>query len=288
MTKIKIASIAFKARPVKRFGDFADHVSALCRRAASNRPDFVVFPELITAELMSMVGGGEPPEVFAKVDFYRADYEKLFTELAKRYGCCIAAGSHIVKKMDHYYNTAHLFTPDGAVHRQRKLHLIPMVEASLCTPGETVAVFQTEKVKVAMLICYDIEFPVTARLARLKGADLILTPSATAGARGFWRVRHCAQARCVENQVYTVHASMLGEAIPEVVFNGAASVLGPSDEGFPAGGVFAETPMDREAVATAEVDLDAVRRLRDEGTVRPFKDRRKDLLEELWNLERKA
>ena len=62
----------------------------------------------------------------------------------------------------------------------------------------------------ALLICYDIEFPLLSRALAEAGAEIILAPSNTETEWGYWRVRTGAVARALENQVYTVHSPVVG------------------------------------------------------------------------------
>ena len=48
--------------------------------------------------------------------------------------------------------------------------------------GEDIPVFNTKYGKIGVMICYDAGFPEVARILALKGAELILCPSA-------WRVQ---------------------------------------------------------------------------------------------------
>ncbi len=76
--------------------------------------------------------------------------------------------------------------------------------------GDEVRVFDTDCGKIAIQICYDIEFPELGRIATEKGAKIIFTPFCTEDRQGYLRVRYCAQARAVENQVYTVISGTVG------------------------------------------------------------------------------
>lgn len=147
-------------------------------------------------------------------------------------------------------------------------------------------IFDTPKAKVAITTCYDIEFPVVARLARRSGASILLVPSATLDIAGYWRVRYCAHARCIENTVYAAVSSFIGEGMPGNTFTGGACILGPCDKGFPSDGVIADFNMfGQEEVVFAEVETDLLDDCLINGSVRPFHDRRKDLLEDLYDLE---
>jgi len=288
MKTLKLGAMAYRGQPVSHFDDFAARVIERLDRVDSGRPDVIVFPELLTTELFGMIEPAAPPVMFDWLSQRTDAYLDLFTGQARRRGRWIVGGSHVVQLDGRFYNTAFLFAPDGRIFTQRKLHLIPQVESGLCTPGETVETVDIGGVVIATLICYDVEFPETTRLARLKGADVILVPAATIGEAGYWRVRHCAAARAVENTLATVHSSLIGETIPTYGFKGAAAIYGPCDKGFPDNGLLAETELNREGDVMAEIDLDDLRHCRDNGSVRPFRDRRADLLAELVALDQKS
>jgi predicted amidohydrolase len=141
-------------------------------------------------------------------------------------------------------------------------------------------VIPTEKAKISILICYDLEFPEAARLVTLQGAEIILSPSATLSEAGYWRVRHCAQARCIEDQVYVVHSSLLGGVgLQGLEFWGNSSILTPCDVGYPRRGIAAEGSWNKEMIVSAELDIDLLHEVRERGAAPTLADRRRDLAE---------
>jgi len=288
MAKIRISAVSFKSGPIKSFDDFADHATRLVNEAAADSPDFVVFPELFTNELMTFFDEPDLEQRFRRMPTYTNDYMNLFDGLAKEKAMYIVAGSHVKKVEGRYYNTSHLFAPDGQVWTQRKVHLFPPERAFNISPGDSFAVLQTEKAKVSILICYDLEFPEVARLVTLQGAEILFSPSATLDAYGYWRVRHCGQARCIEDQVYVAHSSLLGDwGMPGLQFWGLASILSPCEAGFDPRGIVAEGPENEESVVTGEVDTEKLYEIREKGAAPTLKDRRWDVLEHLYKLESK-
>lgn len=283
MPSIRISAAPFKAGPITSFDDFADHAARLVDQAATDEPDFLVFPELFTAELLNFFEESDIAEKFARLTQYTEPYVSLFRSLAREKAFYIVAGSHLKEVDGKFYNTAHLFTPDGEVWEQQKCHLVPF-ETAWTTPGKGLEVFETEKVKLSILTCYDLEFPEAARLVTLRGADLLISPSATLDEQGYWRVRHCGHARSIENQVYVVHCTLLGNLVG-LPLCGMASVLTPCDTGFPMKGVAAESPWNEERVITAEVRTEQIHENRERGTVTTLKDRRWDVLEALHAFE---
>lgn len=217
-------------------------------------------------ELVTTFGESDLNRMFTRLPSYTEEYRELFGELAQNHSVYIVAGSHLQRVREQYYNMGHLFTLDGQVWQQPKLHLFSAERFGNTTPGASLTVIQTEKAKVSMLICYNLELPEAARLATLQGAEILFSPSATLDEYGYWRVRHCAHARCIENQVYVVHCSLVGAVdIAGLSFSDRSSILGPCDRGYPSRGVIAEGPMDQEVIVTGEADLDLLYSVRENG-----------------------
>jgi predicted amidohydrolase len=126
----------------------------------------------------------------------------------------------------------------------------------------------------------DIEFPELARIATNKGAKIFFTPFCTEDRQGYLRVRYCAQARAVENQVYTVIAGTVGN-LPQTenmdIQYAQSAIFAPSDFEFARDGIVGECNPNIEMVIIGDVDLEILRRQRQSGTVRQLKDRRHDV-----------
>ncbi len=206
--------------------------------------------------------------------------------LAKDTGMYLIGGTHVIRQNGKLYNVAHLFTPDGHIHQQAKLHITPTeVNEWNIAPGDGVHVFETDKATIAILTCYDIEFPEIVRMARAKGADVIFCPSCTDDRHGFYRVRYCCHARAIENEVYVVTTGTVG-SLPTVDFMranfGQAAVITPNDIPFPPGGVLAVGEINDDMIVTADLDLSLLRKVREKGSVATWRDRRIDLYPD-WN-----
>lgn len=135
-------------------------------------------------------------------------------------------------------------------------------------------------VKIGLAVCYEAEIPEISRILSVNGADIIFCPSYTFTEAGFWRVRHCAHARAIENQVYFVHCPTVGEpGSPLPNGYGRASILSPCDSTWPANGIVAEAVMNEHTIITGTVDMDELYENRKSGAATTFKDRnrRKDM-----------
>jgi predicted amidohydrolase len=111
------------------------------------------------------------------------------------------------------------------------------------------------------------------------GAQILFVPSCTDGRHGFCRVRYCAQARAIENQLYVAMAATVGN-LPEVPYMntnyGQASILTPSDYFFARDGIASEGVVNQEQMIIADVDLELLDEQRITGSVIPLTDVIKD------------
>ena len=105
------------------------------------------------------------------------------------------------------------------------------------------------------------------------------------------RLRYCAQARAVENQLYVVMAGVVGTVpdIEEIDINYAEScILTPCDFAFARDGVAAAAAPNTEMIAFADLQLENLIFGRNSGTVQNLKDRRFDLYRIEWPQSKKA
>ena len=280
---VRVCAVQYPVRTVASFEDFARQVTFFADAAAGYRADFVVFPEIFTLQLLSFLPKLQRGEAVRQLAAMAPQYLELFHDLAVRYNTNIVGGSTYVEEADGIYNVAYLFRRDGSIEQQHKLHVTPN-EARWwgVRRGDGVRVFDTDRGRVAIAICYDVEFPEVARLAAEKGAQILFVPFCTDNRQGYLRVRICAQARAIENQMYVVTAGVTG-LIPDVdnmdVNYAQSGVFTPSDFPFARDGVAAECEPNIEAIVVADIDLELTRRNRIAGTVRPWTDRRPDLYE---------
>ncbi|WP_152393605.1 carbon-nitrogen hydrolase family protein [Paenibacillus guangzhouensis] len=279
--KLRVSAVQYHLHTISKFQEFADQVEHYVRTADEFNTDFVLFPEFLTTQLMSIGNDKAAALTIQELPDYTDAYLSLFTGLAKKYGMHIIGGTHVIRRNDKLYNVAHLFYPDGRVAEQAKIHITPTeVTEWNMSAGDGVEVFETEKGKIGLLTCYDIEFPEIVRMVRAKGADVIFCPSCTDDRHGFHRVRYSCHARTIENQIYVVTTGTIG-SLPTVDFMrgnfGQAAVLSPNDVPFPPRGIIAEGEINNDMIITADLDLSLLHQVRENGSVTTWRDRRTDL-----------
>lgn len=279
--KMRVSAVQYQLHDITSFDEFAHQCEHYIKNALEYGAEFVLFPEFFTTQLLSMKNkDGKPLSIHELPDFTE-QYKTLFATLAKDTKIHIIAGTHVINRNGRLYNVAHLFYPDGRVEEQAKLHITPTeVEEWNMSAGDFVKTFDTDKGRIAILTCYDIEFPEIVRMVKAAGADVIFCPSCTDDRHGFHRIRYTSHARAIENQVYVVLTGTVG-SLTNVDFMranfGQAAIITPNDIPFPPKGLMAEGEINTDMLITADLDLSLLYEVREKGSVTTWRDRRTDL-----------
>lgn len=187
-------------------------------------------------------------------------------ELAIAYGYGERDASGVI------FNSVQVLGPQGKTLAQyRKTHLFGPDERDRYRPGPGfVAPFAFAGLSIGLLICYDVEFPECARSLALRGADLILVPTALTDE--YSQVPDVlVPARSIENQVFVAYCNRAGRE-NGMPFLGRSCVTGPD-------GVALATAQEDEALLFADIDK-AVRAV--SARIYPYqKDRRPELYDQL-------
>jgi len=279
--KARIACVQYQMRRIGSFEEFAQQVTYFVGVAADYRADFLLLPELVSAQLLSAEDALTAKQGMRRLAGYRDRFEGLMRDLAMKHGLTIVAGSLPVLEGERLLNVAFVCLPSGHVVMQPKLHITPTERSAWgISGGFSLKPIDAPKARIGVLICYDVEFPEAARYLADLGAEILFVPFCTDTRQSYLRVRYCAHARAIENQLYVALAGNVGN-LPDVgqldINYGQAAVLTPSDFAFARDGIAAEADSNEETVLICDVDLNALHSVRSSGTVTPRLDRRADL-----------
>jgi predicted amidohydrolase len=279
MERLRVASLQYLVRPVGSFDQFRDQVEGLVDTAADYRCELLVFPEYFTVQLLTLGDVRRPiREQIRTLAAERDRFVSLMRELARKHGIYVVAGTipEVNEATGTIHNRSYVCAPNGDVGVQGKLKMTRFEREDWDVhDSRTVRVFETEFGRLAVAICYDVEFPEIARAAARMGAHILVVPSCTDDRQGFLRVRYCAHARAIENQMYVIHACTVGSLpmVPAVSLNyGQASILTPNDFPFARDGILAEGHPNQEMMVIGELNLRTIMESRESGTVIPLFD----------------
>ena len=149
------------------------------------------------------------------------------------------------------YNSAVLIGPGGFIGSYRKVHLF-CEEKRWFRPGDRdFSVYDVDRAKIGLMICFDWIFPEAARSLAALGADILCHPSNLV-------LPYCQDAmvtRSIENGVFTITVNRIGSeergGKKRLTFTGGSQIVGPR------GKILFR--MGRAVEAIQEVDIDPSR-----------------------------
>lgn len=280
---VRLGLIQWQMRLYKDLTELMQQAEYFIDAVSAYRSDFALFPEFFNAPLMAENNHLPESEAIRELAKFTPEIVQKFSELAITYNINVITGSMPEIRDELLYNVGYICKRDGSLERYEKLHVTPD-EAKVwgMQGGHEIKTFDTDCGKVGVLICYDSEFPELSRILADEGMDILFIPFLTDTQNGYSRVRHCAQARAIENECYVAIAGSVGN-LPKVhnmdIQFAQSMVFTPCDFSFPANGIKAEATTNTEMILIADVDIDLLRELNQFGSVRNLKDRRKDLFE---------
>jgi len=254
---------------------------AMVKRAAGEGAQIVLLPELFETPYFCQ---DQSVEHFALAQPFEgntliAEFASLARELA-----VVVPLSFFERARNAYYNALAMIDADGQVlGRYRKSHIPDgpgYQEKFYFHPGDSgFKTWQTRYGKLGSAICWDQWFPESARIMALKGADVLLYPTAIGSepppappldSRDHWR--RVMQGHAAANYLPVVAANRIGVergATGDLRFYGSSFVTGPTGE------IVAELGRNEEGIVLAAFDFAAIAKARASWGL--FRDRRPDL-----------
>ena len=93
--QMRVASVQYQMRNVASFEEFGRQVAFFVDTASEYRCDVVLFPELLTTQLLSLVPAPTPALAARRLSEFTDQYLELFRDLAVRFHVNVIAGSHL-------------------------------------------------------------------------------------------------------------------------------------------------------------------------------------------------
>ena len=283
---VRIGLVQWQMRLFKDFDALVEQVEFFIDAVSDYQSDFVLFPELFEAPLMAKYNDLGEATAIRKLADHTEPLRQKFCEFAVSYNINIITGSMPILEDGVLRNISYLCRRDGSFESYRKIHATPSeIHSWGMKGGDKLKVFDTDAGKIGILICYDVEFPELARFYADEGMQILFVPFLTDTQNGYTRVRHCAQARAIENECYVAIAGCVGN-LPKVnnmdIQYAQSAIFTPSDFAFPTNSIKAEATPNTEMTIIADVDLSLLHELHNHGSVNTLKDRRKDLYNLSW------
>lgn len=190
--------------------DFLNELDQLVKKDS----DIIVYPELFLMGLAQYFEGSLDSQIKEIASYTEKILKPKIAHVlsGKEIFLCLGTGPRSIG--DVITNTSWIYN-NGAWGFQDKLHLTPW-ETSF-TPGNTVSLFTFKGLRIAALICFDVEQPSLSLKLKSVGINLLLVPSATVDRNGSERVNRCASARSIELGAAVITAPLIGKSTCDLV-----------------------------------------------------------------------
>jgi predicted amidohydrolase len=259
MRELNVAVVQMKPRLGEPEDNLVKMSEMIGRVASKQKIDLIVFPELITTgselgvrftELAQRVPG---PSV------------NMIAQRANEYGVYVVFGMATKERIESVlYNSAVVVGPDGELLDVYNKSHLRGEERMAFREGYKLPTVDTEFGTIGLMIGYDLAFPEVARSLVLDGAELLcVCANWEASALDEWKTY--VRARAYENAAFVVASNRVGEDVT-LSFGGESMVVGPRGQIYAslADQTDAETGAPQEGYAVARIDLDEVRKNREE------------------------
>ena len=199
----------------------------LKKAVSEHEADLIVFPETITTGFDT---GLQLEELWELVDDVPGKLTEEIQAAAKELGVHVVWPTY--RRADQpgrVWNSSVLIGPDGEIiGTYDKTHPFPgerRDSGGWTEVGTAAEVYETELGTIGMIICYDGDFPELSRLLAVKGAEIIVRPSALLRSFDIWYITNCARA--YDNHVYMVSTNMVGPDAAENYYFGHSMIVNP-------------------------------------------------------------
>jgi len=240
--KVKIAAVQMDPKITENSGNL-DRILSEMKVAADKGADLIVFPEC------ALTG-----YVFASREEAMPFMETIpGPSTDKLAACCQELGIHVTVGLleidaDKCFNAAALIGPQGLVGKYRKNHLPFLgIDRFVDHGDKPFQVQQTPIGNIGMHICYDCNFPESARVMTLQGADILVLPTNWPEGRGYV-AKYIINSRAYENKVHFVAVNRVGRE-RGVKFIGQSKIISAL------GDTLAQADSDNEQIIYGEVNL---------------------------------
>lgn len=231
--------------------------SEMVREAAANGASLICLPEAFNTGYL----GSDIPAMKKMAEPLDGESVTVMRKLAAELSVYLVAPIIYAAANGEAENTAVLINDEGEIEgTYSKSHSVGD-ERTYFQRGNEYPVWNTKFGKIGIVICYDVCFPETSRILALRGAELMLVPSA-------WRASHYFKewwdlnlaCRALDNLLYVAAVNRCGQS-GEEIFAGKSQVISPIGE------VLAAFDVEEEGILYQEIDLERVAKEREFNTV---------------------
>ena len=203
--QITVASAQFDPHILDKEYNLNKIEGLICKAVSEKECDLIVFPE---AAITGYCFQNKEEARQSAIEKSGPELQRL-CRFATEKNISIVVGT-VEKEENQIYNTVFFIDPGETIFSYRKSHLPYLGVDRYVKAGDyPAAVFNTRFGKIGLIVCYELRFPESARIAAVQGARLILQPT-NLPKGGESHPDFLTRARACENRVYFVSSNRCG------------------------------------------------------------------------------
>ena len=224
----------------------ADRIERLDQaiKKIKEKVDIIVCPELF------MSGYGNIEDIKKYAEKSEGSFAKSISNLAKKFNLSLIYGYPELEETK-LYNSVQCFDNKGVSLINHRKTVLPKTsnENEIFYPGQKNSIFSMAGLKIALVICYELEFPEIIRNAALNKIDLVIAPT---GQSDLWpaAARYISRSRAFENGIFIAYANSCGKN-NGINFIGESKIINPK-------GLDVISAKDKEELIIGEIDLNLI------------------------------
>ncbi len=257
---LRVAAVQFPLAEGRSAEDFLAKMKIFIDEAKQNGAQLVVFPELITTELVDWKSNNETEQLVKIAQEFTPRYIEWLKHKSHQLNISILGGTTPRLVDGKIFNSAVLALPDGKVILQDKVFLTPDEKKWNWTAGQDFKAFDTPWGKTAITTCFDCEFPIISQMMAKAQPEVILVPSWTSTESGLNRVDWTAKSRAIEHFSFVIKTGTVPDPKSAQIHFGKAGIITPQDQGFPA--IPIEGKLNEASIIYGNLDLKLLRERR--------------------------
>jgi len=227
MKEFTAACVQISVTPNKPQENIKKSLVWLKKAIDEHKADLIVFPETVTTGFDTCLS---PEDLWELIDDVPGRWTEEIQAAAKQYGVHVVWPTYRrAEEKGRIFNASILIGPDGKIIGiYDKTHPFPgerRDSGGWTEVGTSAEVYETELGNIGMIICYDGDFPELSRLLAVKGAEIIVRPSALLRSYDIWYITNCARA--YDNHVYMVSTNMIGPDAANNYYFGHSMIVNP-------------------------------------------------------------